>query len=62
VPAEAVKKAVQAKDRIVRDTLLQIPDRVSAAIAFLRDASEIHALLTNEFRNTLFELSNDTIV
>jgi hypothetical protein len=62
VLAEDVRAAIQAKNRIVRDRLLQIPDRVSSAIASLRDASAIHALLTNEFRNTLFELSNDTTV
>jgi hypothetical protein len=62
VSAEVVKKAVQAKNRIVRDTLLQIPDRVSSAIASLKDASAIHALLMTEIRNTLFELSNDTTV
>jgi hypothetical protein len=62
ISAEVVKKAVQAKNRIVRDTLLQIPDRVSSVVASLKDASAIHALLTNEFRNTLFELSNDTTV
>jgi hypothetical protein len=48
VSAEAVKKAAQAKNRIVRDTLLQIPDRVSSAIAALKDASEINFLLTND--------------
>ncbi|MDR1236446.1 MAG: hypothetical protein LBJ96_05590 [Holosporaceae bacterium] len=62
ISAEVVKKAVQAKNRIVRDTLLQIPDRVSSVIASLKDASEIHALLMTEIRNTLFELSNDTTV
>jgi hypothetical protein len=62
ISAEVVKKAVQAKNRIVRDTLLQIPDRVSSAIASLKDASAIHALLMTEIRNTLFELSNDTTV
>jgi hypothetical protein len=60
VSAETVKKAVQAKNRIVMDTLLRFPDRVSASIASLKDASAIHALLTNEFRNALLELSNDT--
>ncbi|GHT98485.1 hypothetical protein FACS1894126_4010 [Alphaproteobacteria bacterium] len=62
VSAEAAKKTVQAKNHIIKDTLLQIPDRVSSAIASLKDASAIHALLTNEIRTTLFELSNDTTV
>jgi hypothetical protein len=62
VSAEAVKKALNAKNKLIRDTILKIPDRVSSAIAALKDASEIHSLLTNEIRNTLFELSNDTTV
>ncbi|MDR2782092.1 MAG: hypothetical protein LBB21_06625 [Holosporaceae bacterium] len=62
VSAEAVKKVVSARNRVIRDTILKIPDRVSSAIALLKDASEIHFLLTNEIRNTLFELSNDTTV
>jgi hypothetical protein len=62
VSAEAVKKVVNARNKVIRDTILKIPGRVSSAIATLKDASEIHFLLTNEIRNTLFELSNDTTV
>jgi hypothetical protein len=60
ISAETVKKAVNARNKVVRDTILKIPDRVSTAIAALQDTSEIHFLLANEIRNTLFELSNDT--
>ncbi|MDR2780881.1 MAG: hypothetical protein LBB21_00235 [Holosporaceae bacterium] len=62
VSTEAVRKVVSARNKVIRDTILKIPDRVSSAIAALKDASEIHFLLTNEIRNTLFELSNDTTV
>jgi hypothetical protein len=62
VSAEDVKNVVNARSKIIRDTLLQIPDRVSSAIASLKDVSEIHALLMTEIRNTLFKLSNDTTV
>jgi predicted Holliday junction resolvase-like endonuclease len=62
VSAEDVRKVVNARNKVIRDTILKIPGRVSSAIAALKDASEIHFLLTNEIRNTLFELSNDTTV
>ncbi|GHT99470.1 hypothetical protein FACS1894126_5720 [Alphaproteobacteria bacterium] len=60
VSADAVKKVMKARNRIACDAFLQIPDRISALIAPLKDAAQIHTLLTNEIRNTLFALSNDT--
>ncbi|MDR0968090.1 MAG: hypothetical protein LBL99_00445 [Holosporaceae bacterium] len=60
VSAEAVRKVAKARERIIRETLLQIPDRVSTLIAPLKDAAQIHEILTNEMRNALFELSNNT--
>jgi hypothetical protein len=57
VSAEAVRKVVSARNKVIRDTILKISDRVSSAIVALKDVSEIYFLLTNEIRNTLFELS-----
>lgn len=58
VSAEEVKKAAFAKARIVRDGILNVPDRVSALLATINDASQIHEILTKELRNVLEELSN----
>lgn len=45
--------------RIIRDGILNVPDRVSALLATINDASQIHEILTKELRLVLEELSND---
>jgi hypothetical protein len=59
VSAEAVKNAMFAKGRIIRDGMMNIPDRVSSLIATISDASQIHEILSNEIREVLTELSRD---
>ncbi|GHT95553.1 hypothetical protein FACS1894122_13150 [Alphaproteobacteria bacterium] len=59
VSAEAVKNAMFAKGRIIRDGMMNIPDRVSSLLATINDASKIHEILSNEIREVLTELSRD---
>ncbi|GHU17274.1 hypothetical protein FACS189472_03920 [Alphaproteobacteria bacterium] len=59
VSAEAVKNAMFAKGRIIRDGIMNIPDRVSSLLATINDASKIHEILSNEIREVLTELSRD---
>jgi phage terminase Nu1 subunit (DNA packaging protein) len=59
VSAEAVKNAMFAKGRIIRDGMMNIPDRVSALLATINDASQIHEILSKEIREVLEELSRD---
>lgn len=58
VDAAKVKEAAFNKARIVRDGMLNIPDRVSSIIASIDDEHKIHEILTNEIRLVLEELSN----
>lgn len=53
VDAEAVKKQAFRVGRMIRDGLLNIPDRVSAELAGLDDSFAIHRRLTEEIRKAL---------
>ena len=57
VHVSEVRAAVYAMNRRARDLLLAIPDRVSAVIAGLSDPTEIHRILTEEFRRVCEELT-----
>ena len=59
LPADKVYNAMFAKGRIVRDGILNIPDRISSLLAGIDDAAKIHEILTREFREVLEELSRD---
>lgn len=59
VSIDSVKNAMFAKGRIIRDGILNVPDRVSALLATINDASKIHEILTKELRDVLEELSRD---
>ena len=59
VPIEEVRNSFFAKGRIVRDGILNIPNRISSLLATINDASKIHEILTQELRNVLEELSRD---
>ncbi len=59
VEAEAVKKAAFDQARMLRDTLLNIPDRISPVLAAESDQGKITSLLTTEIRQALEGLSND---
>ena len=58
VPIDDVRSTFYAKGRIVRDGILNIPDRISSLLATIDDASQIHEILTQELRTVLEELSN----
>jgi hypothetical protein len=59
VSADEVKAAAFRKARIVRDGLLNLPDRLAALLAAETDAGTIHTLLTSEIRTILDNLSRD---
>lgn len=59
ISVDEVKQAAFNKARIVRDNLLNIPDRVANLLASVDDASKIHELLSQEIRNSLEGLSRD---
>ncbi len=55
-----VKVAAFNKARIVRDALLNIPDRISAVLTAEGDQEKVHALLSAEIRQALEDLTIDT--
>lgn len=57
VSVEEVKTEAFNTARVVRNNLLNIPDRISALIASINDAEKIHETLTQEIRTALEELS-----
>jgi hypothetical protein len=59
ISAEKVRQAMFAKGRIIRDGILNVPDRVSSLLATINDASQIHEILTKELKEVLEELSCD---
>lgn len=59
IAVDEVKQAAFNKARIVRDNLLNIPDRVANLLASVDDASKIHELLSQEIRNSLEGLTRD---
>lgn len=59
IAVDEFKQAAFNKARIVRDNLLNIPDRVANLLASVDDASKIHELLSQEIRNSLEGLSRD---
>ena len=56
VDAAEVKTAAFNKARVVRDGLLNIPDRLAAMLATESDATRVHEILTTEIRAVLEEL------
>ncbi|WP_265030313.1 hypothetical protein [Wolbachia endosymbiont (group A) of Philonthus cognatus] len=58
VSIEEVKTEAFNVARVVRNNLLNIPNRVSALLASLSDTEKIHMALTEEITNSLQELSN----
>ena len=59
VSANKVQETLFRKGRVIRDALFNLPDRISSVIATMRDAREIHTLLTTEIRTILEELSDE---
>ncbi len=58
VSIEEVKTEAFNVARVVRNNLLNIPNRVSALLASLSETEKIHKTLTEEITNSLEELSN----
>ena len=58
ISADKVKETLFLKGRVIRDAMLNLPDRVSSVVATMKDAREIHILLTKEILAILEELSN----
>ncbi|GHS94932.1 hypothetical protein AGMMS49949_09020 [Alphaproteobacteria bacterium] len=61
VDAEIVAKQAFQVGRMVRDSLQNIPDRVSSLLASLSDAHQIYDILTKEIRLALESLSSDLV-
>lgn len=57
VEAEQVKQAAFNKARLIRDNLLNIPDRIAPILAAERDQGKVAEILTGEIRQALEELS-----
>lgn len=60
-PLEQVRNVFYSKARVVRDGILNIPDRISSLMATTNDEAKIHEILTHEFRVVLEELSHDDL-
>lgn len=58
VSVEAVERAAFREGRVVRDSLMAIPDRLSAMLAAESDPARVHELLSAEIRQVLHELSS----
>jgi len=59
VSAVEAREANFSRYRMLRDKLLNIPDRVATILAAEREAGRVHQQLTAELKRVLSELSND---
>lgn len=57
ISVEEVKTEAFNVARVVRNNLLNIPDRVSALLASMNDTEKIHEVLTEEIRTALEEIT-----
>jgi len=57
VDAEQVRASAFAKARAVRDSLLNIPDRIAPILAAEGDAGKVAEIITREIRQAMEELS-----
>src|SRR5687768_13736549 len=57
VSRDEVKVAAFAMARTIRDSRLNIPDRIAAMLAAESDPARVHLILTEEIRRALSELS-----
>jgi PHD/YefM family antitoxin component YafN of YafNO toxin-antitoxin module len=60
VDADDVKVAAFNRARVVRDALLNIPERLAAVLAAETDKERVHGMLTAEIRAACEELSGDS--
>lgn len=59
IPAEAVRHEAFKLGRSIRDSMMNIPDRVAAEFAGISDAAEIHMRLSEEIKQMLQALLKD---
>lgn len=59
VPVGQFREATFRRYRMLRDKLLNIPDRVATVLAAERDPTQVHQKLTEELKRVLSELSDD---
>ena len=59
VSRDEVTVAAFTRARTVRDSLLNIPDRVASMLAAENDPARVHQILADEIRKALIELSGD---
>lgn len=59
INAEQVKASAFNKARIIRDGMLNIPDRLASVLAAIENEKQIHEMLTKEIRTVLEELSDE---
>lgn len=59
VPVADVRNEAFKVARIVRDNMLNIPDRLAAELAACEDPIQVHKLLTDEIRKALESLSTN---
>jgi hypothetical protein len=59
IAADEVKIAAFRRARIVRDGMLNLPDRVAAVLAAETDVAKVHEVLSKEIRLILEEISRD---
>jgi len=57
ISRDEVQVAAFTKARTVRDSLLNIPDRLAATLAAESEAEKVHQMLTVEIRKALDELA-----
>ena len=57
ISADKVQETLFRKGRVIRDAMLNLPDRVSSLLE-MQKAQTIHSTLTKEIRIILEELSN----
>lgn len=61
IDADEVKKAVRLIARTVRDSLMNIPDKLAPILTAETDMDEVHKILTDEVRNACEGLANGDI-
>ena len=61
VAREAIEKEWLRVARTTRDNLFNVPDRVAAQCASMREQSNVHALITTEIRQCLESLAGEIV-
>lgn len=61
VKKSEVEKEAFARGRVLRDNLMNIPDRIASILAHETDEKVVHQKLTTEVRQVLEALSDDRV-